>query len=117
MARISAQARQVYRGEMTAAKHATSPATRWRHLERAHIVSQPDPWLHTRNHGAMLTLALRQHDRREAFGQVLRLIVAAPGSMTGRYPVGNTGRVDAGLMTAMPIPEDLAAATTMSRGA
>ena len=58
----------------------------------------------------MLALALRQHDRREAIGQVLRLIVAAPGSMTGRYPVGNTGRVNAGLMTPMPIPDDLAAA-------
>ena len=60
----------------------------------------------------MLVLAVRQHDRREAFGQVLRLIVAAPGSMTGRYPVGNTGRVRAGLMTPMPVPDDLAAALT-----
>ncbi len=110
MPRISEQARQVYRAEMNAAKHAADPATRWRHLERAHIVSQPDPCLHTGNHAAMLALALRQHDRREAIGQVLRLIVAAPGSMTGRYPVGNTGRVNAGLMTPMPIPDDLAAA-------
>lgn len=86
MLRISAQARQVYRGELTAAKHATNLAVRWRHLERAQIVSQPDPGLHTGNHAAMLTLALRQHDRREALGQVLRLIVAAPGSLTGRYP-------------------------------
>lgn len=112
MPRITEQARQVYRDEMTAAKHAADPATRWRHLERAHIVSQPDPWLHTCNHAAMLTLALRQHDRREAIGQVLRLIVAAPGSLTGQYPVGNTGRVDAGLMTPMQIPNDLAAALT-----
>ncbi|MCK0175924.1 MULTISPECIES: DUF3703 domain-containing protein [Mycobacteriaceae] len=109
MSRISEQGRQVYRGEMTAAKHAADPATRWRHLERAHIVSQPDPWLHTCNHAAMLVLALSQHDRREALGQVLRLIVAAPGSLTGRYPVGNTGRVRAGLMTPMPVPDDLAA--------
>jgi Protein of unknown function (DUF3703) len=54
--------------------------------------------------------ALRQQDRRDALGQVLRLIVAAPGSMTGRYPVGNTGRVEAGLMTPMPLPDDLASA-------
>lgn len=39
MARISAQARQVYRGEMTAAKHATSPATRWR-IWSAHTLSR-----------------------------------------------------------------------------
>lgn len=77
MPRIGERARRVYRGEMTAAKYATSPAARWRHLERAHIVSQPDPWLHTCSHAAMLRLALGQHDRREAIGQVLRLMVAA----------------------------------------
>lgn len=108
MPSISAQARRVYDSEMAAAEAAADPVRRWGHLERAHIVSQPDPWLHTCNHAAMLVLALRQHDRREALGQVLRLIVAAPGSMTGRYPVGNTGRVAAGLMTPMPIPGDLA---------
>jgi hypothetical protein len=32
--------------------------------------------------------------------------------MSGRYPVGNPGRVTAGLMTPMPIPDDLAAAVT-----
>jgi hypothetical protein len=60
----------------------------------------------------MLALALRQRDRREALGQVVRLIVATPGSLSGRYPVGNTGRVAAGLMTPMPIPDDLAALTS-----
>jgi hypothetical protein len=110
MPRISPEARRLYRREMTAAATAADPHARWGHLERAHIVSQPDPWLHTCNHAAMLKLALQQHDRHEALGQVLRLIVAAPGSMTGRYPIGNTGRVDAGLMTPMPIPDDLAAA-------
>ena len=112
MPRMTPAARSVYRQEMTAAKTAASEQLRWHHLERAHIASQPDPWLHTCNHAAMLVLAVRQHDRREALGQVLRLMVAAPGSMTGRYPVGNTGRVTAGLMTPMPIPVDLAAALT-----
>lgn len=63
----------------------------------------------------MLTLALRQRDRREAIGQVVRLIVAAPGSMTGRYPVGNTGRTAAGLMTPMALPDDLALPFTNGR--
>ncbi len=112
MTSISANDRGVYRAEMDAAREAKNLQVRWRHLERAHIVSQPDPWLHTCNHAAMLVLALRQHDRREALGQVLRLAVAAPGSMTGRYPVGSTGRVAAGLTTPMPIPDDLAAALT-----
>jgi hypothetical protein len=110
MRRITDPARTVYQDEMAAAKAATAPAARWNHLERAHIASQPDPWLHTRNHVAMFALALQQRDRREALGQVLRIIVAAPGSLAGRYPEGNTGRVAAGLMTPMPIPADLAAA-------
>lgn len=55
----------------------------------------------------MLNLALRQHDRREALGQVLRIVVAAPGSLSGRYPVSNTGRTAVGLMTPMPIPADI----------
>jgi hypothetical protein len=109
MARITAQARALYRQEMTAAKNADTADARWHHLERAHIVSQPDPWLHTRNHVAMLALALRQRDRREALGQIVRIIVAAPGSLTGRYPEGNTGRVAASLMTPMPIACDLTA--------
>lgn len=115
MPRISARARDIYRAEMEAAKRSADGQTQWRHLERAHIVSQPDPWLHTCNHAAMLTLALRQRDRREAIGQVVRLIVAAPGSMTGRYPVGNTGRTAAGLMTPMPFPDDLALPFTNGR--
>jgi hypothetical protein len=108
--RITETARAVYRQEMAAAKAADSPDERWYHLERAHIVSQPHPWLHTCNHAAMLAVALRQHDRREALGQVVRIIAAAPGSLTGRYPEGNTGRTSAGLMTPMPMPPDLAAA-------
>lgn len=99
--------RALYEREMSSARTASDDAVRWNHLERAHILSQPHPWLHTRNHLSMLTLALRQHDRREAFGQVLRIMVAAPGSLSGRYPVGNTGRTAAGLMTPMPIPADL----------
>ena len=114
MGRVSDQARAIYRQEMTAAKSADRAEVRWHHLERAHIVSQPDAWLHTRNHAAMLALALRQHDRREALGQIIRIIVAAPGSLTGRYPEGNTGRVGAGLMTPRPIPSDLAAALAVT---
>jgi hypothetical protein len=103
-------ARALYDREMAAARAASNPSVRWIHLERAHIVSQPHAWLHTHNHVAMFALAVRQRDRREALGQVVRIIVAAPGSLTGRFPDGNTGRVAAGLMTPMPLPADLAAA-------
>ncbi|GAA3428105.1 DUF3703 domain-containing protein [Streptosporangium sandarakinum] len=101
--------RGAYRAEMRAARTATEPGARWRHLERAHIISQPWPWPHTRNHIAMFALAIAQRDRREAFGQVVRIIVAAPGSALGRYPEGNTGRATVSLTQPMPLPDDLAA--------
>lgn len=107
MSTPTAAVRALYECEMSSAHTSSYDSIRWSHLERAHILSQPHPWLHTRNHLSMLNLALRQHDRREAFGQVLRIVVAAPGSLSGRYPVGNTGRTVVGLMTPMPIPADL----------
>jgi hypothetical protein len=78
--------RSAYTEEMTAALDTADDNEPWAHLERAHIISQPYPWPHTRNHLVMLAVALRQHDRREALGQIVRIIVAAPGSLSGRYP-------------------------------
>jgi Protein of unknown function (DUF3703) len=60
-------------------------------------------------HWRMLRVAVRQRNRRETLGRVLRLVVAAaPGSVTGRYPLGNTGRASVGLLDPMPVPDDLA---------
>ena len=84
-------------------------ASEWRHLERAHILSQPMAVLHVRTHVAMLGAGIRRRDRREIVGQLLRLVVAGPGSLTGRYPVGNTGGADVNALTPMPIPDDLVA--------
>ncbi|MEV6325342.1 DUF3703 domain-containing protein [Nocardia sp. NPDC051787] len=109
MPRIPHAARIRYQQEMAAAKTAADDEQRWTHLERAHILSQPDPWLHTRNHIAMFALAVRQRDRREALGQIVRIIVAAPGSLAGIAPEGNTGRADVGLRQTMSTPPELAA--------
>ena len=106
---MPAPGRAAYRAEMRAARAAATAGDRWRHLERAHIISQPWPWPHTRNHVAMLALALAQRDRREALGQIVRIIVAAPGSALGRYPEGNTGRATVSLTLPMPLPPDLQA--------
>jgi len=57
----------------------------------------------------MLAYAFRGRDRREIIGQLLRLIVAGPGSWTGRYPVGNTGGADVSALRPMPVPDDLRA--------
>lgn len=87
--------------ELRAARHADDA---WPHLERAHIVSQPWAWPHTRVHAAMLGVAARDRDRHEAAGQIVRLLVAGLGSLTGRYPPGNTGRATMRLTEHAPIP-------------
>jgi hypothetical protein len=105
-----AQVRSAWTDEMRAARTAhgrTDDAEEWKHLERAHILSQPSAWLHIRTHGAMFVAALRRRDRHEILGQVFRLLVAGPGSLTGRYPVGNTGGASVNAFKPMPIPEDL----------
>jgi hypothetical protein len=61
----------------------------------------------------MLGAAGRRRDGREVAGQLLRLALAVPGSLTGRYPIGNTGGADVSAFRPMPIPEDLRALLTM----
>ncbi|MFY1826397.1 DUF3703 domain-containing protein [Myxococcus fulvus] len=81
----------------------------WHALERAHILSQAHAWPHLRVHGAMLRWAVRHGDWRELLGQLPRLVLAAPGSWSGRAPLGNTGGASVGIFTPMAIPEDLRA--------
>jgi hypothetical protein len=103
----AAQLRNAWAEEMRAAHDGIDPHGKWSHLERAHILSQPSARLHVRTHVAMFTTALRRRDRHEVLGQVFRLLVAGPGSLTGRYPVGNTGGANVSAFEPMPIPEDL----------
>ncbi|GAA2634395.1 DUF3703 domain-containing protein [Actinomadura fulvescens] len=101
--------RAAFEAELRQARTATEPEARWTSLERAHILSQSWAWPHTRAHWHMFVLALRCRDRKEAWGQVIRLLVGGPGSLMGRSPEGNTGRTRVGLKTVMPVPDDLAA--------
>jgi Protein of unknown function (DUF3703) len=95
------------RAAARAARICGDRAGEWRHLERAHILSQLKALLHVRTHLAMLVAGIRRHDRHEVVGQLLRLVLAAPGSLTGRYPVGNTGGAQVSALAPMPIPDDL----------
>ena len=104
--------RAAWRLERDAAREARrrgDATTEWHHLERAHILSQPKAGLHLVTHVAMLRAATRRRDMREIAGQVARTLLAAPGSISGRYPVGNTGGADVSAFRPMPIPEDLRA--------
>jgi hypothetical protein len=105
---MPAAVRAAFDAELSTARTAATRAGRWTALERAHILSQPWAWPHTRAHAVMFGLAWQERARREALGQVVRLLVAAPGSALGRYPEGNTGRATVPLTQPMPVPADLA---------
>ena len=87
----------------------------WHLLETTHILSQPWVWPHVRSHLDMLRLAVRTRDAREIRGQLLRVIVAGPGSATKKYPEGNTGRATVPAMLPMPIPADLVPLLAVAR--
>lgn len=80
----------------------------WDLLEDAHVVSQPWARWHVRVHGSMLAAGVGARDGHEVWGQLVRLVVAGPGSVTGRYPVGNTGRARVPATQPMPIRDELA---------
>ncbi|HYN35045.1 MAG TPA: DUF3703 domain-containing protein [Ilumatobacteraceae bacterium] len=72
------------------------------------MLSQPWAWWHIRVHSAMFAAGVRERDAREVWGQLVRLVVAGPGSLTRRYPIGNTGRARVPATQPMPIPHELA---------
>jgi Protein of unknown function (DUF3703) len=84
-------------------------ADAWPLLERAHVLGQAHAGPHVRAHWAMLGCGLRQRNAREIVGQIVRLLVAAPASLAGVLPVGNTGGSDVPMTEPMPIADDLRA--------
>ena len=90
-----------------AARTGNDPAKAWIALERAHILSQPYLVPHLAIHWEMLKFSAAECDVKEIVGQIARLALAPLGSLTGRIPVGNTGRSDVSAFKSMPIPEDL----------
>ncbi|MEI4509372.1 DUF3703 domain-containing protein [Sphingopyxis sp. CCNWLW253] len=100
----------VFASEMDHARSAEASgdlALSKRHLERAHILGQRWYVSHMKTHFHMLRLALGQSDTKEALGQLVRLIGAAPFHLAGWVPVGNTGGADVPATRPMPIPPDL----------
>jgi hypothetical protein len=103
-------ARRVIAAEMAAYQSAVEAGDddrAWHHLERVHIVSQPFLGPHLASHRAMLRFAIEKRDWSEVLGQILRTILAPLGTLTGRLPVGNTGRSNVSAFAPMPVPDDL----------
>ena len=78
-----------------------------RFLDRAHVIGQPSAVDHVRAHVWMLVCGWKKRDGAEIVGQVWRLLVAAPASLLGKYPAGNTGRTNVSGFSPMPIAPDL----------
>lgn len=76
----------------------------WKILEEAHILAQPYAVQHTYVHWAMLNVAFRERNTREFVGQAIRLLLAAPGSVTRCFPKGNIGRSTVGIFQKMEVP-------------
>lgn len=79
----------------------------FRHLERAHVLAQAATLQHVRVHWRMYRFLFRQGSCGEAFGQILRLLLAAPLTILGALPVGNTGGSRVNGFMPMPVPADL----------
>ena len=79
----------------------------WRHLERAHIISQAWSKQHTYTHWQMLRFGFKIKNRKEVIGQLPRLLFGGIKSFVGIIPVGNTGGANVPPLRVMEIPEDL----------
>ena len=53
-------------------------APAFEHLERAHVLGQSITYQHTRIHWRMLKIGWKRKDAREIFGQLVRIVGAAP---------------------------------------
>ena len=80
--------------------------TAFRHLERAHILSQRLTGMHVRTHLSMLALGWRRRDAREVLGQLSRTLAAACFSRIW-VPLGNSGGANVGAFKPMTVPRDL----------
>ncbi len=81
----------------------------WKALEQAHIIAQPFLVLHLSGHLAMLKYAIERREVREIYAQAVRLVLAPFGALTGRIPIGNTGRSNVSAFKPMPIDPRLKA--------
>lgn len=79
----------------------------YKHLSRAHIISQARWFHHLYIHFLMFEYSYRRKDFKEFGSQFLRLIVTVPGHLLGKVPRGNIGWGTVGLTEVMPLPEDL----------
>ena len=92
-------------------------AHQWLLLETLHVVSQTRFIPHGHVHVLMLRLAWRTRDWTEVGGQMLRLLLVPLGHLTGRLPLGNSGRSNINPFQPMPLRSDLSEVMAQARRA
>lgn len=98
--------RKAYEAEVAAARRsyrAREYGSAMRHLETAHVMGQRHVAPHVATHFWMLKIGLRRRSPRQAWGQLLRIVLGAIGSAAGIVPVGNTGGTDIGMFRRLPV--------------
>ncbi|WP_374384249.1 DUF3703 domain-containing protein [Thermomonas sp.] len=80
--------------------------TAFRHLERAHVLTQRMTIRHARIHWRMGVAGLQCGDLREVVGQVPRIVASILFSRLW-VPRGNSGRARVSAFAPMPVPDDL----------
>ncbi|WP_027872482.1 DUF3703 domain-containing protein [Spongiibacter marinus] len=83
--------------------------TGFRHLENAHVLGQESTRWHVKVHWLMFRWGLRQRDRREVVGQIIRIIGAAALTAIKGVPIGNTGGSNISPVKPLPIKPELEA--------
>lgn len=99
-----------YQKELAASRAAQAKGDHqeaFRHLERAHILSQRFAFAHAATHLRMLRLGWQLGDGREVRGQLTRTVAVLIFSRIW-VPLGNTGRARVSALAPMPVPDDLA---------
>lgn len=97
------------------AKAAESTEQAWLYLEAAHVVGQLHIRPHLQTHSYMLGVAWRTLDWSEAAGQVLRLALVPLGHLSGRLPLGNSGRSTVSAFEPLPVRPELAGLIAQAR--
>jgi len=75
----------------------------FKHLENAHVLGQESTYWHVKIHVHMLFWAIRNHQIKEIFGQIFRVIGAATKTAIGLVPKGNTGGANVSPFKVLPI--------------
>ncbi len=110
MPRFASRVHYSVQFELDAASQADArgePKGAFRHLERAHVLSQTTTVEHVRVHWRMFRWAVDHRNAGEAYGQLWRLVAAALTTRIGWPPEGNTGGTNVNGFRRMPIPPDL----------